>query len=96
MSVQNVLLSIKINPGRDNPDAEPKQLFASVVSTSGYAMCVTKDDSVGITKDGIRRTNTGEYVLQAKGVASHQGAYIHLHMRDTMGLDAKSRSDAMR
>ena len=63
MSVQNMLLSIKINPDRDNPDAEPKQLFASVVSTSGYAMCVTKDDSVGITKDGMRRTNTGEYVL---------------------------------
>ena len=94
--MQNVLQSIMINPDRDNPDADPKQLFASIVSTSGYAMCVTKDDSVGVTKDGMRRTRPGEYVLQAKGVASHPGAYVYHHMRDNMGLDAKSMSDAMR
>ena len=86
MSVQNLLLSITINPNRDNPDAEPKQLFASVVSSSGDVTCVTKDDSVGITKDGMRRTNPGEYVLQAKGVASHPGAYVYHHMRDNMGF----------
>ena len=43
-----------INPDRNNPDAPPKQLIASVVSTSGYAMCVTKDDSVGVTRDNMR------------------------------------------
>ena len=84
MSVQNVILSVMINPDCDNPDAPLKPLFASVVSTSGYAMCVTKDNLIGVVKDGMRQTTPGEYVLQAQGVASQPGAYFYHHMRDCM------------
>ena len=85
-----------INPDHDNPDAPLKQLIAAVVSTDSYAMCVTKDDSVGVPKDSMRRVKPGEYVLQATGMSSHPGAYLYLHMRNIMGLNHKSISDAMR
>ena len=80
MSVQSLILSVMINPDCDNPDAPLKPLFASVVSTSGYAMCVTKDDSIGVVQEGMRRKTSGEYVLQAQGVASQPGAYFYHHM----------------